>query len=551
MYPFLIDPRDGTIRRDSKGKRVMRRRSLLHAAASLPAAGLARPAIGQAMRERTLRFVPQANLTSLDPIWTTAAVTENHGWAVFDTLFGLTDDLKTRPQMAEGHSVSDDRRTWLIRLRPGLRFHDGEPVRAQDCAASLARWSRRDTFGQSLGALVEAWEAADDRTLRIRLKSPFPMLIDALAKPAAVVPFIMPERIARTDPFQQVTEIIGSGPYRFVAGEYVSGSRAIYTKFEGYQPRQEAPSRTAGGKVAHVERVEWTIIPDSATAAAALQSGEIDWWEQINADLTPLLRRARGVKVEITNTLGYIGVARFNHLHPPFDNPAIRRALLLAVNQDDYLRAVTGNDVEAFKLCPSMWPCGTPYESRTGAAPLEGRRDLDRARAALREAGYKGEKVVIINPSDFPTIGPLGQVTADLLKRLGMNVELVETDWGSVVQRRASKEPPERGGWNIFHTWWPSISIINPAVNATLRGQGDRGWFGWYRNDRVEALAAEWLQAASEAEQKRLADAIQQESFAQVPVLPLGQFFIRTAYRDSLSGILKGNSPYFWNVRRG
>ncbi|NMJ42791.1 ABC transporter substrate-binding protein [Roseomonas sp. JC162] len=523
------------------------RRSVLAA----PLAGLAAPAFAQPARARTLRFVPQANLTSLDPIWTTAAVTESHGWTVFDTLYGMTDDLKVQPQMAEGHTVSDDGRTWLIRLREGLRWHDGEPVRAQDCAPSLARWSRRDTFGQSLAAVVDAWEAADDRTIRIRLKSKFPMLVDALAKPAAVVPFMMPERIARTDPFQQMSEVIGSGPYRFLKDEYISGSRAAYAKFDGYVPRQEAASRTAGGKVAHFERVEWTIIPDSATASAALQSGEIDWWEQVNADLAPLLRRSRGVQVEVLNTLGYIGVARFNCLHPPFNNPAIRRALLLALNQEDYLRGVTGNDPSAYRVCASMWPCGTPYESTTGNASLTGPRDLERVKGMIRDAGYRGEKIVIINPTDFPTIGPFGQVTADLLRRLSMNVDLVETDWGSVVQRRASKSPPEQGGWSIFHTWWPSLSIINPAVSATLRGQGDSGWFGWYANPRVEDLARQWLVAETEAEQKRLADGIQQESFENVPVLPLGQFFINTAYRSGLSGFVKGTAAYPWNIRRG
>lgn len=516
-----------------------------------PLAGLAAPAFAQNPRARTLRFVPQANLTSLDPIWTTAAVTENHGWTVFDTLYGMTDDLKVAPQMAEGHSVSDDGLTWLIKLREGLRFHDGEPVLARDCAASLNRWSKRDTFGQSLGAVVEAWEAADDRTIRIRLKSKFPLLLEALGKPAAVVPFMMPERIARTDPFQQMPEVIGSGPYRFLKDEYVSGSRVAYAKFDGYVPRQEAPSRTAGGKIAYMDRVEWTIMPDSATAAAALQAGEIDWWEQINADLAPLLRRARGVEVKVLNTLGYVGVARFNFLHPPFNNPAIRRALLRAISQDDYLRGVTGNDPSAFRQCLSMWPCGTTYESTTGNELLAGPRDLDKAREEIRAAGYAGEKIVIINPSDFPTIGPFGQVTADLLKRLGMNVDLVETDWGSVVQRRASKEPPERGGWSIFHTWWPSVSVINPAVAATLRGQGERGWFGWYGNPRVEEAAAAWLVAETEAEQKRLADLINRESFEQVPVLPLGQFFIASAYRSGLSGFVPGNSTYPWNIRRG
>ncbi len=527
----------------------MRRRTLLATAAAAPAA-LAGPAIAQGTRDRVLRFVPQANLTSLDPIWTTAAVTENHGWTVFDTLYGMTDDLKVQPQMAEGHEVSDDGRSWRIRLREGLRFHDGAPVRAQDCAASLARWSKRDTFGQSLGAVVDAWEAADDRTIRIRLTSPFPLLLDALAKPAAVVPFMMPERIAKTDPFQQMPEVVGSGPYRFLANEYVSGARAAYARFDGYQPRQEPPSRTAGGKVARFERIEWSIIPDSATAAAALQSGEIDWWEQVNADLIPLLRRARGVTVEIANTLGYIGVCRFNHLHPPFDKPALRRALLHAISQEDYVRAVTGNDADAWRTCHSMWPCGTPYGTEPPGNPLAGPRDLEKVRGMIREAGYAGEKIVIINPTDFPTIGPFGHITADLLKRLGMNVELQEMDWGSLVQRRASKEPVDKGGWSIFHTWWPGVSIINPAVSAILRGQGERAWFGWYGNPRVEQLAADWLLAPTEAEQRRIAEAIQAESFQAVPVLPLGQFFIRTAHRG-LTGMLKGTSPYPWNLRKG
>jgi peptide/nickel transport system substrate-binding protein len=528
----------------------LRRRTLL-AAAPAAAMAVAAPAAARAQsaRERTLRMVPQANLTLLDPITTTAAVTENHGWTIFDTLFGLTDDLQVRPQMAEGHEVSDDRRVWTIRLRESLRFHDGEPVRARDCAASLARWVRRDTFGQSLGAVVDAWEAVDDRTLRIRLKSPFPLLLEALAKPFANVPFIMPERIARTDPFQQVTEMVGSGPYRFLANEFVSGSRAVYARNERYVPRQEAPSRTAGGKVAHFERIEWSIIPDSATAAAALQSGEMDWWEQANADLIPPLRRTRGVTVEVANTLGYIGVCRFNFLNPPFDNPAIRRALLHAITQQDYLRAVTGNDPEAFRDCFSMWPCGTPYGTTTGSEALQGPRNLDRVRQMLRDAGYRGERVVIINPTDFPTIGPFGQITADLLRRCGMNVDLQEMDWGSLVQRRVSKEPLDKGGWSIFHTWWPGIGIINPAVNATLRGQGERGWFGWYSNPKVEELAASWLVAETEVEQKRIAEAIQQESWREVPFLPLGQFFIRAAYRN-LTGVLKGTSPYPWNVRR-
>lgn len=527
----------------------MHRRRFIATGAGLAAAAAAPPALAQRRDQRVLRFVPQANLTALDPIWTTASITQTHGYTVFDTLYGIDDAGRVQPQMAEGHSISDDGRVWTIRLRDRLRWHDGEPVLARDCAASLERWAKRDVFGGSLATRMESWGAADDRTIRIALRSPFPMLLSAIAKTAAVSAFMMPERLARTDPFRQVTEMVGSGPYRFVADEYVSGSRVVYRKFDGYVPRQEPAQNTTGGKIAHFERVEWIVMPDSGTASAALQAGEVDWWDQVNPDLTPLLRRSRNVAVAVNDPAGYIGSLRFNHLHAPFDNAGIRRAILYAANQDDYLRAITGNDPEIFSECHSMWPCGTPYGRETLPAELRGPPDLNRAKAMLRDAGYRGEKVVILNPSDLPSIGPFGQVTNDLLRRLEMNVELVETDWGSVVQRRASREPVERGGWSIFHTWWPSPSILNPAISPILRGQGTNGWFGWYANPRVEALAEEWLTTGDEARQAQLAEEIQQESFREAPVVPLGRYFIRTAYRRGLTGFLKTASSYPWNIR--
>ncbi|HWX47066.1 MAG TPA: ABC transporter substrate-binding protein [Roseomonas sp.] len=529
----------------------MNRRRFIATAAGLVAAGAAPPLRAAPSRARLLRFVPQANLTALDPIWTTAAVTTNHAFNIFDTLYGMDDALNVRPQMAEGHTVSDDGLTWEIRLREGLRWHDGEPVLARDCAASLERWCRRDTFGQSLVARVAEWGTANDRTLRIRLHRPFPLMLQALGKPSSTLPFMMPERLAKTDPFKQVQEMIGSGPYRFLPDEYVSGSRVAYARFEQYVPRQEVPQRTAGGKVAHFDRIEWHVMPDAATAAAALQAGEIDWWDQAHPDLVPLLQRSRDVKVEVNDPAGYIGTLRFNCLQPPFNKAALRRAILFAASQEDYMRAVTANDPELFRTCYSMWPCGTPYGTEAGAEPLKGERNLDRVKAMLREAGYQGERVVVINPTDMPSMAPFGLVTADLLRRLGMNVELVETDWGSVVQRRASRAPVDQGGWSIFHTWWPALSIYTPAVNPTLRGQGDKGWFGWYENAKVEQLAEQWLEAPGDAERATIAEKIQLESFQEAPIVPLGQFFMRTAYRADLSGVLQGSAPYAWNVRRG
>src|SRR5690242_4155709 len=396
----------------------MRRRSVLRAGlGGGVAALLPRFAIGQAADARVLRFVPQANLTVLDPIVTTAAVTANHGWMVWDTLFGVNAAQQAKPQMADGYTVSSDGRTYLIKLREGLRWHDGEPVRAQDCAASLARWAVRDTFGQTAAKSVDAWGAADDRTVKITLKRPFPLLIDAIAVQNS---FIMPERLAKTDPFKAITEIVGSGPYRFLKDEFVAGSSAAWQKFDGYVPRQEPAEWTSGGKVAHFQRIEWKIIPDAATAAAALQSGEVDWYEQAQSDLVPLLKRNADIVIGPSNPQGYVGGLRFNHLHPPFNDVRLRRAVLAAVNQEDYMTAIMGADRSSWHVCRSQYPCGTTYGTEVDLPVQKG--DVTTARKMVQEAGYSGQKAVLINPTDFPTIGPLGDITYDMLKKIGINV---------------------------------------------------------------------------------------------------------------------------------
>ncbi len=522
----------------------MRRRTLLKA---LPAALLATPAIAQPAKTATLRFVPQSNLTLLDPIFTTATVTGNHGYYVFDTLYSCAADFVPKPQMAEGHTVSDDKRVWRIKLREGLKFHDGTPVRAIDCAASLERFCKREPFGLLLGKVVDKWVALDDRTLEIRLTKPFPLLLEAIGKADSSAGFIMPERLARTDPFKQITDMVGSGPYRFKADEYITGSRVVYERFDGYVPRQEKPDWATGGKVAHFPRIEWKIITDPATASAALQNGEIDWWEQPIPDLLPQLGRHKDIALQIDIPQGRESVMRLNHLQAPFNNVKVRRAVLMAVNQEDYMRATMGDDTSLWRICMSQFPCETIYETQDNGTFMKG--DLEAAKKLLKESGYAGEKVVIINPTDFPAIHPMGVVTADLLKRMGMNVELAESDWGTVVQRRASREPVDKGGWSIFHTFGSAISYATPATSSLVRGLGKDGWFGWWENAQAEQLVQDWLEAPDSAAQKAKAADLARLTMSEVGTVPLGQWYGKTAYRRSITGVLQGVSPYPWNVR--
>ena len=530
----------------------MRRRTFLQHSAGLAVAGalpaVARPAVAQGSRAATLRMVPQANLSALDPIWTTATVTSNHGFYVFDTLFGLDAANRVQPQMAEGYEVLEDGRRWRFRLREGLRFHDGEPVRAADCIASLRRWATRDPFGQLVAAITEEWRAVDDRGFELRLNRAFPALAEALAKSEAQIPFIMPERLARTPGTTAITEMVGSGPYRFLPGEFNSGSRVAYARFDGYLPRQEAPSGTAGGKVAHFPRIEWHIITDPSTAAAALIAGEVDWWERPLSDLQPLLAGSRDVRREVLDKAGRMALARLNCLQPPFDDVRLRQAVLKSVVQEDYMRAAQGDDPSTWNTMRSLFPRRTPYYADQ-ADLMPG--SLEACKAALKAAGYANQKVVIINPTDFPDIGPLGQVTADALRRAGMNVDLAESDWGTVIQRRNSREPVEKGGWSMFHTTGGSGVYSTPATSPLVRGQGEQGWFGWWRSDRAEALTQEWLFAPDTAAQARVAQALGRLALEEAATLPLGQFSVRTAFRKDLTGFVEGSSPFPWGVRRG
>jgi peptide/nickel transport system substrate-binding protein len=524
----------------------MQRRRLLAATA----AALAMPAVGRAQATRVLKFIPQSDLTVLDPIWTTAYVTRNHGFMVYDTLYGQDGSYRVSPQMVAGHVVENDGRLWTLTLRDGLKWHEGERVLARDCTASIRRWGRRDAFGQALLAATEELAAPDDRTIRFRLRQPFPLLPDALGKSPSPMPAMMPERLANTDPFTQVTEIVGSGPYRFLPQERVPGARVAYARFADYVPREGGtPDWTAGPKIAHFDRVEWTVIPDAATAAAALRNGEQDWWDYANADLLPMLRSARNLKVAVQDPSGQLAMLRFNFLHPPFDNPAIRRALLGAVNQADVMTAVATDDPAMWHVPTGFFCPGTPMASDVGLATLSGPRDYARVKADLAAAGYRGEKIVLLAATDFPVLKAMSDVAADMLQRAGLNVEYVATDWGTVNQRRVKKEPVAQGGWSCFCTAWAGTDMLTPAGEIALRANGNDAWIGWPDIPRLEALRTAWFEAPDLPAQQRVARDIQATAFQELPYLPLGQYLQATAYSTRLSGVLNGFA-LFWNVRK-
>ena len=529
----------------------MKRRQLLRSAAGLAVAGgIARPSIVRSASATTLKFIPYADLALLDPL-VSAFVTRNHVMMVFDTLFALDAAGNAQYQMLAGHTVDADQKIWTLTLRDGLLFHDGTPVLGRDVVASLKRWGTADAYGQAVMDATDELSSPNDKTVVFRLKRPFPLLPQALAKPTNLMAVIMPERLATTPSGKRITEMVGSGPFRFLADERVSGARNAYAKFEKYVPREGVASFCAGPRIVNFDRVEWITTPDPATQAAALRAGEVDWVEQPVMDLVPSLRNDHNLKVEVMETTGLIGVLRFNHLHPPFDNPAIRRAALRAVNQKEFMTAVAGEagpDVINDRV--SFFAPSSRYASAAGMENVSANPDLAALKKEVMAAGYQGEKVAFLGAADVPRITAICQVGADVLSKIGLNVDYVSLDWGTIVQRIYNKAPVTEGGWSIFGSMWGGLDWDNPAGNAALRGNGDKAWFGWPTNPKSEAIRDAWLHATDDGAQKALAADMQRQAYVDAPCMPLGLYYQPVAYRNDLTGMMRG-LILFTGVKRG
>ena len=497
---------------------------------------------------KTISAVMHSDLRIVDPIFTTAYITRDHGYMVYDTLIATDSNFKIRPQMADW-KISDDKLTYTFTLRDGLKWHDGTPVTAEDCVASLKRWAAVDGMGQKLMDYTAGIEATDAKTITLKLKEPYGLVLESIGKPSSRVAFMMPKRLAETPPDKQIPEQIGSGPFKFVQAEFQPGVKAVYEKNTDYVPRKEPANWTAGGKVVKVDRVEWITMPDSQTAVNALQSGDIDFMEVPPWDMLPVLEGNSEIKLENLNKFGYQTLGRMNFLYPPFDNVKIRRAAFLAMNQKDVLDALVGNS-KYYKVCGAYFICDTPLATDVGSESLVKGNGMAEAKKLLAEAGYDGTPVVIMAPGDVVTLKAQPVVAAQQLREAGFKVDLQATDWQTVVSRRASQKPPKEGGWNMFFTNWVSADASNPIANLSIGGQGRKGgWFGWAEDARIEQLKDAFVRASSLDEQKKIAADIQKEAYDQVIYVPLGQYLAPSAWRKSLTGMIDGPAtPVFWNI---
>jgi peptide/nickel transport system substrate-binding protein len=514
--------------------------SVVALAAALPLPSLA--------AGKTITAVMHSDLRVIDPGMTTAYITRDHGYMVYDTLLATDSHFKIQPQMADW-KVSDDKLTYTFALRDGLKWHDGTPVTADDCVASLKRWGKADGMGQKLMDFTASLEATDAKTITLKLKEPYGLVLESIGKPSSLVPFMMPKRLAETPPGTPIPEQIGSGPFKFVKAEFQPGVKVVYEKNTDYVPRKEPPDWTSGAKVVKVDRVEWITMADAQTAVNALQSGEIDFLEAPSFDILPVLSANPELKLETLNKLGYQTLGRMNFLYPPFDNVKIRRAAFLAMNQKDVLDALVGNP-DYYKICGAVFVCGTPLATDVGSESLVKGNGMAEAKKLLAESGYDGTPVVLLAPGDVVALKPQPIVAAQLLREAGFKVDVVATDWQTVVQRRVSQKPPKEGGWNMFFTSWVGADVVNPVVNISISGKGKvGGWFGWPEDAKMESMRDAFARSSSPEQQKKIAAEVQKEVYDQVIYIPLGQYFLPSAWRKSLTGVLDGPAtPLFWNV---
>ncbi|MGE0718292.1 MAG: ABC transporter substrate-binding protein, partial [Alphaproteobacteria bacterium] len=489
--------------------------------AGAAAAALAAPAAAQ--QPKTLRVTMHADVRQLDPFWTTQTIAGIHGMMVYDTLFSSDDKLDPQPQMVEKWTVSQDRKVYTFTLRDGLKFHDGTPVTTKDVVASLKRWGARDGAGKQLMGFTQAITAKDEKTFEWTLNEPYGLVLDTLAKMGTNVPFVMREKEAMVDPFQQITEVVGSGPFMFKRDEWVPGSKTVYTKFRDYVPRKEPASGHAGGKVVKVDRVEFIWMPDPQTAQAALVAGEIDYLENPQVDFLPILEATPGIKLDTHPAQGTMGLIQLNHLHPPFNNVKARQAMLHLINPQDYLNTIAA-DKKLQKLCYSYFGCGVPMETDAGSEPYKAAKDAKKAEQLFKEAGYKGEPITILHATDHQYINPANLVMIQQLRRAGfLRLDVQAMDWGAVVARRAKKEPPAQGGWNIFITGTTVLSSSNPVTNTWIGMQCERANVGWPCSPEFEAMRRAWGLAPDIEKRKELAAGLNRKLYELVPFVSFSQ----------------------------
>jgi peptide/nickel transport system substrate-binding protein len=494
-----------------------------------------------AKADSTLNAVLESEITTLDPMRNTAYINRTFGFLVYDTLFGMDSAMHPQPQMVERWSESEDHLRWSFTLRPGLKWHDGSAVTAADCVASLERWEPRDPLGRLLASATATMAADNERSFTIVLNAPYPLMLDTLGKPASIVPFMMPAKLAKTPPDQSITTVDGSGPFVFRADLWRPGNSMVFDRNPSYVPRPEAPDFLAGGKTVKIDHLVLHVIPDTSTQVSALLLGEIDYLQYVPFDWITRLEKTPGLKLIGLDGLGAFGGSYIiNHATGPFADPAVRRVLWKLVNQQAVLAAIGVPPGFARLDCKSYWLCGTPLSTDAGSSVAH--YSIDEARADLAKTAYKGESVIIMEWPDNPTQMAASAVLVDGMRRAGFTVEEQSMDFATILARRTKKE-----GWSLLAMWSYGFDLGNPLTHFYV-ANNCADYPGWSCDPRITALMPKFAAATTDDQRRQIAAQIQEAAYDSVPSVMWGQFVEPGAYKASLRGLIQSSIPVFWGV---
>ena len=497
-----------------------------------------------------LHVAPSADVAELDPTRAANQIGRIYSQMVFDTLFALDHTLSPKPMMVDTEVVSPDGLTYTFTLRTGLKFQDGSPVTTRDVVASLERFMAGSSVGGQLKSRTASMSIVDERTFVLTLNKRFGLVEFVLGGGGAPIAGIMREADAKRPDTVAMTNPVGSGPFRYIASERVSGQRVVFERNPDYPARSEPPDGAAGARVVKVDRVEWTVIPDPTTIANAMATGEIDFWDTASPDLIPFLKQ-HDIVVRRTASLPASAFIRPNFEQPPFDNVKARQALALLFDQKEFMEAVSAGSGSS--TCFSFSVCGSVYGTEVGSEPYQ-KPDPARAKQLLAESGYTGQPVVIVGTPQLPVVNAIAQVMAQRLRDIGVNVDLQMGDWATAYKRVTTPHGPTgKAGWNLVGVYSLGGTWFNPLTNVLLDtscGPASTATMGMPCDQEGETLRQAVLAAPDEAARKAAFETFQKHAWNFIPYIPIGQFDINNAYRKNVSGVLDGYVINYWNIEK-
>jgi len=493
--------------------------------ASGPAAAQETPRAGGVLKAAMIGEPP-----TLDAHLTTAVITYNVMWHVYETLYTLDRNFEPAPMLAEGHTVSDDGRRYTIALRRGVKFHTGKEMTSADVVASLSRWGRLHTAGKAIWKYVEAFEARDPYTVVFHLKSPTGSLLYAVASAYAA---IYPKEVVDAAGDNAVKTLVGTGPFRFV--EHKPDRHIRLARFKEYAARPEPPNGFGGKRTAWVDEIYFLPTPDLAVRAAGLETGEYHFADQIKQDQYDRLSKIPSLELSVVK-FGFWPTAVLNHKQGLMTNKKLRQAMLAALDPEPILAAAVGNK-DFYRVDGAIFQKELPWYSTVGLEAYN-QKNKDKARRLLKEAGYTGQPVRWLTTQEYDYMYKSALVARQQLEEVGFKIDLQVLDWATLVQRRAKPELYE-----IFSTGHP-VSF-DPALSTPLQCD----WPGWWCHEEKERLMAELTRETDPKKRKAIIERIQVVFYEDVGRIKFGDVFLFRAARKELRGSVR-TLPYihFWNA---